>query len=209
MDFLAQTILPYVLLYKYVALFVITFLASLALPIPAGTLLVASAAFAGQGYFNIVELLIVVTIANMAGDNLLFWLARIYGKKVLYRVKFLKKILTSKNFQLIEKRIAERPGFIIFITRFEVIATLTTNLICGLGKVSYRKFLAFEAMGAFVDTFFYGMLGYLFGDSWQAVNKLIGNFSIVIFLAIALGVALFWKKIMKNLDKAERKATTG
>ncbi len=205
MSFLAQTILPYILLYKYTALFVITFLAALAIPIPAGTLLVASAAFASQGYFNIVVLIIVVTIANMAGDNLSFWLARIYGKKLLYRVGFLKKILTSRNFILIEKRINKRPGFIIFITRFEVIATLTTNLICGMGNVRYRKFLLFEAMGAFADTFFYAMVGYLFGDSWQAVNDLIGNFSIVFFLAIALGVALFWKKIINNLAKEEIK----
>ncbi len=203
MDALTQTILPYVLLYKYWALFIITFLASLAIPIPAGTLLVASAAFASQGYFNIVVLILVVMIANMAGDNVSFWLARFYGKRVLYKVGFLRKILTSKSFTVIEKRINERPGFVIFITRFEVIATLTTNLICGLGKVTYKKFITFEAIGAFFDTFFYAMIGYLFGDSWEAVNKLIGNFSILFFLAIALGVVLFWKKIIHTLSKEE------
>lgn len=203
MGALAQTILPYVLLYKYWALFIITFLGSLAIPIPAGTLLVASAAFASQGYFNIVVLIFVVMLANMAGDNLCFWLARLYGKRILYRVGFLRKILTSRNFGIIEKRINERPGFIIFITRFEVIATLTTNLICGLGRVAYKKFLAFEALGAFFDTFFYAMIGYLFGDSWEAVNKLIGNFSILFFLAIALAVALFWKKIINRLAREE------
>ncbi len=204
MDALAQTILPYILLYKYSALFVITFLASLALPIPAGTLLVASAAFASQGYFNIVVLIGVVIVANIAGDNILFWLARLYGKKVLYRIGFMRKILTSKNFTLIEDSISDRPGFVIFISRFEVIATLTVNLICGLGKVSYRKFMIYETLGAFVDAFFYGMIGYLFGDSWQAVNNLIGNFSILFFLAIALAVAIFWKKIINNLNKKAR-----
>jgi len=201
MSFLAQAILPYVLLYKYWALFIITFLGSLALPIPAGTLLVASAAFASQGYFNIVVLIAVVIAANVLGDNILYWLARLYGKRVLYKVGFLKKILTSKNFGLIEKRINKSPGFVIFISRFEVIATLTVNLICGIGKVAYRKFMTFEIMGAFVDSFFYAMIGYLFGDSWQAVNNLIGNFSILFFLAIALGVALFWKKIIQGLSK--------
>ncbi len=201
MDYLAQAILPYVLLYKYWALFVITFLASLALPIPAGTLLVASSAFAAQGYFNIAIVITVVIVANILGDNVLYWLARLYGEKILYKVGFLRKILTSRNFKLVEKRIAERPGFVIFISRFEVIATLTVNLICGMGKVSYRKFMLYEVIGAFIDAFFYGMLGYLFGDSWQAVNNLIGNFSILFFAAIALGVVLFWKKIIHRLGK--------
>ncbi|MDB5188546.1 MAG: DedA family protein [Candidatus Nomurabacteria bacterium] len=201
MSGLAAAILPYILLYKYWALFIITFIASLAIPIPAGTLLVASAAFAAQGYFNIVILIVVVIIANMAGDNLAYWLARYYGRKVLYRVGFIRKILTSKDFTVIEKRIAKRPGLIIFLTRFEVIATLTTNLICGLGKVPYKKFLLYEALGALVDTVFYAMLGYLFGDTWQAIDKLIGNFTLVIFLAVALGVALSWKKLIHHLSQ--------
>ncbi len=204
MGVLAQAILPYILLYKYWALFIITFLGSLALPIPAGTLLVASAAFASQGYFNIVVLIIVVISANVLGDNLLYWLARLYGKKVLYKVRFLKNILTSRNFELIEKRLSKRPGFVIFISRFEVIATLTVNLICGIAKVSYRKFMTFEIMGALVDSTFYAMMGYLFGDSWQAVNNVVGNFSILIFLAIALAVALFWKRIIKGLSREEK-----
>ena len=82
MSFLIQFILPYILLYKYIALFVITFLASIALPIPAGGLLVASAAFASQGYFNIVKVIIVVIIANVLGDNVCYWLTRIFGIKI-------------------------------------------------------------------------------------------------------------------------------
>jgi len=201
MEFLAQSILPYILLYKYWAIFIITLLSSLALPVPAGSLLIASAAFASQGYFNIIILVIVAVAANIVGDNGLYWLTRMYGRKVLYRIGFLRKIITSRNFVLIEKRVSTRPGFVIFITRFEVLATLTGNIISGLGKVPYRKFLLFEALGSLASVLFYTMMGYFFGDSWQAVNNLIGNFSIVFFLAIAVAVALFWKKIIANLSK--------
>jgi membrane protein DedA with SNARE-associated domain len=44
------------------------------------------------------------------------------------------------------------------------------------------------------------MIGYLFGDSWQAVNNLIGNFSIIVFIILIGAVILFWKKIMGNLS---------
>jgi len=202
MSFLAQTILPYILLYKYVALFVVTFLSSLAIPIPAGTLLVATAAFASQGFFNIFAILGVVIIANILGDNICYWLARWYGKVFLSKIG-LRRVLESKNFKLIEKGIGQRPGFIIFVSRFEAIATLSVNIICGLGKVPYKKFLLYESMGAVVDALLYGMIGYLFADSWQAVNNLIGNFSIVIFLAIAVGMVFFWKKIMSRLNTEE------
>jgi len=201
MGFLVQIILPYILLYKYTALFGITFLASLAVPIPAGSLLIASSAFASQGYFNIYILLTVVIIANLLGDNVSYWVARKYGEKVLSRIPFIKKILDSKNFIVIEKNIAKRPGLVIIISRFEVISTLTINFICGLGRTTYKKFMIYEVIGTFCSVLFYAIIGYTFGDSWQAVNKLVGNFSILFFLAIALGISLFWKQIVKRLNK--------
>ncbi len=200
MDFLAQTILPYVLLYKYWALFVITFLSSLAIPIPAGTLLVASAAFASQGYFNIVIVLTVVIVANIIGDNISYWLARAYGKRIFDYFSFTRTIIESQNFKLIERGIRQRPGLIIFISRFEAIATLSVNAICGMSGVTWKRFMLYEVIGAIVDGVFYGMIGYLFGDSWQAVNKLIGNFSIIIFIILIGCVLVFWKKIVKNLS---------
>ena len=202
MDFLVQAIIPYILLYKYWALFVITFLAASSVPIPAGTLLVASSAFASQGYLNVTLLLFVVVIANILGDSLLYWIARLYGKKYLSRIGFIKKILDSKNFNLIGGKINKNPGLIIFISRFEVISTLTLNLICGISKTSYKKFLVFEILGTFANVVFYSTLGYFFGNSWQAVNKLIGDFSIIFFLLIALFVSLFWKKIIAKLNKS-------
>ena len=201
MDLLVQAILPYILLYKYWALFVVTFLASLAIPIPAGTLLIASAAFASQGYFNIYILLIVVIAANLVGDNVSYWLARLYGERALSNIPFIKKILISKNFIIIEKNISKRPGFVIFLSRFEVISTLTINFICGLGRATYKKFMLFEFIGTLSSVLFYAIIGYSFGDSWQAVNKLIGNFTILLFLLIALSISLFWKKIVNRLNR--------
>lgn len=201
MNFIVQAILPFILLYKYWALFGITFLAAFVLPIPAGTLLVASAAFASKGYFNIYLLILVVTVANIAGDNCAYFMARSYGKKVLYRIGFVKRILTSKQVRLIEKVIRKKPGFVIFVTRFEVMATLTANLMSGLSEVPYKKFLFFEILGAIASVLFYALLGYFFGNSWEAVNRVIGNFTIVFFLLIIIAVALFWKRIINNLDK--------
>ncbi len=201
MDFLVQALIPYILLYKYWALFVITFLAASSLPIPAGTLLVASAAFASQGYFNIAILLSIVVIANLIGDSLLYWLARLYGKKYLSRILFVNRIFKSNNFNLIEKNIIKRPGLIIFISRFEVISTLSINLICGISKISYKKFLKFEILGTFANVLFYTIVGYSFGNSWQAVNKIIGDFTIVLFLLIALVLSLFWKKVITKLNE--------
>lgn len=201
MDFIAQTILPYILIYKYWALFVLTLLSSLAIPIPAGTLLIASSAFASQGYLNFFFILVVAVVASVIGDNISYWLVRLYGRKIFDRFAFTRKILNSKNSVLIQNRMKHRPGFVIFVSRFEVIATLSVNALSALSEVSYRRFLFFEVLGATAYVAFYGTIGYVFGDSWEAVNALVGNFSIIIFLILIGGGLLFWKRLLKKMKK--------
>jgi membrane-associated protein len=200
MDIFLQIILPYLVAYKYVALFILTFLASFILPIPAGTLLIAASAFAHQGYFNIYIVLIVVIIANIVGDNLSYWIARIYGRETLSKIPFTNKILNSKVYLLVEKNINRHPGFIIIVSRFEVISTLSINFICGLGHTPYKKFLKYEIIGALSSIFFYALLGYTFGDNWEIINKIMGEFSLIFFLIIIILVSLFWKKILYKLN---------
>jgi len=201
MDILTQIILPYIITYKYVALFIVTFLSSLIIPIPSGTLLVASSAFASLGYFNIYIILLVVISANVLGDSSSYWLARLYGRRTLSKIPFINKILKSKNFILIEKNISKHPGLIIIISRFEVLSTLTINFICGLGKAKYKKFIKFEIIGTISSVIFYSVLGYSFGNSWETINKIMGDFSILFFFIIILGVSLFWKKILIKLNE--------
>lgn len=205
MEFLAQTILPYILIYKYWALFVLTFLSCLALPIPAGTLLLASAAFASQGYLSLWGIIVVSILATIAGDNMSYWIVRLYGHKILDRFAFTRKIIHSKNFVMVGKSIQKRPGFVIFISRFEVIATLAVNVMSGLSAVRFRKFLLYEVLGAIAYIFFYATLGYVFGDSWEAINKLVGNFAIIIFIILVAIALLFWKRLLKKLKGEEIK----
>lgn len=205
MDFLVQALLPYVLLYKYSALFLMTFLAALALPIPAGTLLITSSAFASSGYFKLSILFIVVILANILGDNLSYLLARLYGKKILSHFSFMRKMLDSQNYSLIEKSINRGPGALIIISRFEVISTLTINFMSGMSKVSYRKFLLYEVIGTFLNVTFYMIIGYTFAESWQVVDKIIGKFTIVFFALVLIIISFFWRKIFEKLNKLTNK----
>ncbi len=201
MDFLAQAIIPYVLIYKYWAIFIVTLLASSTLPIPAGTILIATSAFGSQGYFNMKYLLLVVIIANIVGDNLLYFIAKLYGKKVLSKIHFINKIFRSDNYISIEKKIVKHPELIIILSRFEVISTLFVNLMSGMSKVNYKKFLKLEIIGTLGNVLFYSFIGYSFGNSWEAVNKLIGDFTILFFLSIALCISLFGKRIIRRINK--------
>jgi len=157
MEIILNPLLSFLLLYNYVALFGITYLAALALPVPSAATLMASAAFASQGYFNFFWVIIVACLGNIMGDNTGYWLARRYGRSILYRVGF-KRVLDSSNFQSIEKQVKCRPALIVFFSRFQVWATLSVNLISGLSKMRYASYLFYEVLGEIIQvTMFAGL----------------------------------------------------
>ncbi len=197
MNFFLDIALPYILLYKYWAIFGVTLIAALACPVPPGTLLMASAAFASQGYFSLFWVIIVGSLGNIVGDNLGYFLARRYGRKILYTIG-LRKVLESEKYKNIEKRLERRPGFLIFITRFEVFANLAVNLMCGLSKVPYRKYLPFEIAGEIAQVTLYACIGYLVGDNWHVISNIISKSLLFLILLAVLIIAIFWKKIWRK-----------
>ncbi len=198
MDFLLQTILSYLLVYKYTTLFTVTLLAAIALPIPSAATLMASAAFASQGYFNMDLVILTASAGNILGDSAGFWLARRFGQPVLRRIGF-RKLLDSPGFKAIERRIQRGPALIIFFSRFEVLATLSVNFITGLGQLPYLRYLLYEVPGEIVQVLIFASIGYAFGSAWEDINNLIGKFSLLIALALILLTMTLWKKIINRL----------
>jgi len=195
-----EFILPFVLLYKYWALFGITFVAALVLPVPPGTLIMATSAFAYQGYFDFKLVLLSAIAGNILGDNVGYWLARKYGVTVLSRIGF-KKILASDKFKQVERLVRRRPGFILFISRFEVFTNLSVNIIAGLSRVPYRKYVWYVAIGEICQVTLYGSIGYFFGSNWERIGAAIGHTFLVIIVVLIAIVMLFWKQIVGTLKK--------
>lgn len=194
MNFILENIIPYLITYKYLTIFIIAFGAAFVVPIPSGSILMAASAFARFGYFNIYWVIILSIIGNIIGDNLGYWLARIYGREVLCHIGF-KKIIESNTFRNIENKFNKHPGFIIFASRFEVLSTLSVNLLSGVSKTSYKKYFLHESIGSIVQVCFYSLIGYFFADRWESINTTIGKIMLVGALILILFIISFGKKI--------------
>jgi len=200
MSFILQTIVPYLLLYKYVTIFTIAFGAAFIVPIPSGSILMAASAYASAGYFNIYLVIILSIIGNILGDNFGYWVARKYGREVLFRIGF-RRILESDIFKTIDDKFNKHPGFIIFISRFEVLSTLSVNLLSGVGKTYYKKYLLHEVLGSISQVCFYSLIGYFFAENWQSINTTIGKISLVIGLIVVFLLISFGRKaIIRKLN---------
>lgn len=197
MDYIIQHIIPYLLLYKYITIFIIAFAAAFIVPIPSGNVLMISSAFASAGYFNIFLIISISIVGNILGDNLGYWVARIYGRDFLSHIG-LRRVLESKSFKDIEYKFNRHPGVIIFISRFEVLSTLSVNLLSGISKTNYKKYLIHESIGSISQVTMYSLIGYFFADSWESINTTIGRIALVLGLIIIFILISFGKKKLKR-----------
>lgn len=196
---LTSSLLSYVLVYKYLAIYVITFLGAIVLPLPSGTVLIASAAFSLQGFFSLPWVIIVGILGNMSGDSAGYWLVRKYGAGVLQKIG-LRKLVDSDKYGVINREIEKHPILIIFFSRFFTGIAPTVNIVCGLTKLSYRKFLTFEALGECSEVIFYSLLGFFFGANWESLSKLTGPTWLFVVAGAAL-TYLFWRYFLKKYSK--------
>jgi membrane protein DedA with SNARE-associated domain len=189
MTALITATLAYLLLYKYVTLFLVAYLAALILPLPSNTSLIAASAFASQGYLNMPAVFLVAFVANVLGDWTGFFLSRKYGKVTLMKIGF-KKIIESDRFIAFEKFIITNGKATIFITRFVGGIGPLVNILTGLSKdISFKKFLIYGVSGELVYVISLSATGYFLGTAWQNITDSIELVTIVIVTMFVLFVA--------------------
>ena len=199
MGFLLNSLLPYVLLYKYVAIFVITFLGAIALPLPSGSVLMAAAFFATQGYMNFYFVLLTGVAGNMAGDSSGYWISRGYGRRFLSKISLFKRILDSDSFKYVETQISRHPFVTVFLSRSMTSVAPAVNILAGFGKMKYLVYLLFEGLGEVAEVSVFCLIGYFFGKNWQQFDQLGGKFWIVILSGIVFSF-FFWKFLTRKKD---------
>ncbi len=153
------SLLTLLLLYKYVGLFLIAFVAAFAVPIPASTTLAAAGAFASQGYLSLGGVLLVAFLGNIAGDAAGFLIARFYGEKALHAIG-LGRVLRSLPYRKVKKYIIEFPQSLIYFTRFLTQFGPAVNILSGLSQVPYRTFFIFDFLGEASYVLLYGLTGF-------------------------------------------------
>jgi membrane-associated protein len=190
-----EFLLPYVVIYKYVAIFIITFLGAFALPLPSGSMLTAASAFAvrGDGGLQVGWIFAVGLAGNLAGDNAGYWVVRLYGLQVLERLG-LGRFFKPAQLEGARQKLHDHPIMAIYSTRFLTALAPAVNVAAGLSRLSYKRYLLFESLGELTEVTFFCLLGWLFGNNWEYISGLSGWFLVIIFASM-IGSYFIWKKV--------------
>jgi len=191
MDSILTIALSYLLLYKYLAFFVLIFLGAFILPLPDNLILLATGAFASQGYFSLTAVFILALVTTMTSDILGYFLTRRFEMSVL---KFLR--IPERHIKTAHHYVEDYTGMTIFITRLAGPFGPAVNFISGLIGVQWHTFVLYDFLGNFVDVVVFLVAGYLLGNYWlvysdqiSIIVASIGTIVLLVFVVVRL-----WKK---------------
>lgn len=177
--------------YRYFAVFFLTFLGAIALPIPTGSMMIACGFLATLGYFSLPELIIVGLLGNIVGDHAGYWIARKMGDKAK-KLPLIGRLFSHTRFTAVSQHVHNSPFITIFTSRFMTAVAPSVNIVAGISKYPYAKFWIYEGLGEFTEVIIYTLLGWWFGNEWKKASEYVGTFWLIV--AIGIGSSwLFWK----------------
>ena len=136
------------------------------------------------GILNPILLIVVLSIAAIAGDTANYLIGAYIGPKVFERdSRFLKKEYFDRTNAFYEKY----GGKTIILARFVPIVRTFAPFVAGVGKMNYRRFITFNLIGGILWVVIFITLGALFGNIAFVKN----NFEIVTLGIVFISILLF------------------
>jgi membrane protein DedA with SNARE-associated domain len=195
MDFLLGSILPYVLIYKYAAIFIVSFLGAIILPLPVNMMLLAIGAFSSQGYFNIWFSLTAAMTGNILGDMMDYVLARRYGEALIRKLN----IRHNAFFLQLEEELRSDAVSTVFTSRFAGSLSSITNFLAGFVGVPLWSFLIPDVVGDFIEPLVILFVGYGLGTYWSSASDILDMFAALVATAVILFILFrIYRRMLKR-----------
>ena len=196
--------------YGYPILFLVIFVESFGIPAPGQTLLITAALFAATGHLNLWLVMLVAFLAAVIGDNIGYLIGHQGGHRLIFR--YAKRFGVSHDrMQKIFDRFNRHGGWFVFLARFFDVARQINGLIAGSAKMSFRRFVFYNSIGAAMWVLLWGLGSFYLGQGlkqWLKQYEHITAWLVVAvsLLALIVIVVWFWGRARHRKAKAEAKA---
>ncbi len=150
--------------------------------LPGDSLLFVTGALAATGGLDVGTLCVLLVVAAILGDTVNYWIGDWFGLRLFNdpNARFLRREYLDRTHRFYERH----GGKTIVIARFVPIIRTFAPFVAGVGEMTYRKFLAYNVLGALLWVLSFVFAGYYFGNL-PFVKK---NLTLVILVIIVLSI---------------------
>jgi membrane-associated protein len=168
------------------------------IPVPGETILLLASFLAySQHDLRLPWIIVVATIAATVGDNLGFALGYYGGRPLLLRYQTIFRIKNA-TISRGEELFAKYGSVTVFFARFVFGMRIIAGPMAGVLRMSWRKFLVFNFLGAVVWVSVISSAGYLFGRHWDRLEEGLNQFNVVAVIIVLVIAGVWWWRNRKN-----------
>jgi membrane protein DedA with SNARE-associated domain len=174
--------------YGYLAVTVLILVEDFGVPSPGETVLILASVEAHTGHLNIVVVAVLAVVAAIVGDNIGYAIGHYGGRPLLDRYSRYV-LLTPKRLDRAEAFMTRHGGKMVAAAQFVEGLRQANGLLAGATGMPWRRFLAFNALGAALWVGVWATLGYLLGKHLTVVEHLVTRYELYLLAAAALALA--------------------
>lgn len=158
--------------------------------IPGETAAVLGGVIASRGNVPYLLIALTVVLAAIIGDTVGYEVGRHIGPRILdirALSKHRERLGSAQDF------LRRRGGTAVFLGRFVAFFRAVMPALAGTSRMSYPRFLAYNAAGGIVWGIGFTLLGYLAGNSYQRIEKSVGRGAAIVVAALVVAALIVWR----------------
>lgn len=192
----------------YLGIFILMGLESALIPIPSEVTMPFAGYLVQQNVLNIWLVIIVGTLANLAGSLLAYWIGYELEETVLLSLikKYGKFVLIDEHEYHRAKKWFDKYGDkIVFVSRLLPGIRTVISLPAGMFGMNLKKFIIYTTVGCLIWSALLTYIGFVLGANWNSLEGYYRKFEIVIVVGLILAVLWYVDHKLKLRKKFFRK----
>jgi membrane protein DedA with SNARE-associated domain len=186
----------------YAALIIFGFIEACSIPISSEITFGFAGVLAYQGHLNLVLVIIIGSLAELAGSLVSYGVGRLGGRPLVERLgKYV--LVTRKDIDRAERFLAGRGAWAVAVGRALPVIRAFTSIIAGLIEVPAVQFGLLSLVGTVAWAIAFSVTGYAVGSAWHSVSH---DVSIGGYVLVALVVLAIVALIAHRLREVRREA---
>jgi len=186
----------------YAALILFGFLEAACIPIPSEVTFGFAGVLAYQGHLNLVLVIIIGSLAELAGSYASYAVGRVGGKPLVQ--KWGRYVLvTQGDVDRAERFLAGRGSWAIAVGRMLPFIRAFTSIVAGLVRVPAGRFGVFSLIGTVIYATVLSVIGYEVGHAWGSINH---GLTVATYILVAIVVIVIVGFVLYRLRQFRREA---
>ncbi|MCW3842534.1 DedA family protein [Micromonospora yasonensis] len=187
--------------YGYLGLALLVGVESFGVPAPGETAIILAAGYAAHGQLAIVGVAVTAFLAAVIGDSIGYLIGRTGGRRIILRYgRYLR--LTPERFARLEAVMSRHGPKLVVVARFVEGLRQFNGIIAGATGMPWRRFVAYNALGAAAWVGVWATAGYVAGDHIRAIVADLHRFQwYLLAAAVVLALAYAGWRLTRRLAR--------